>query len=86
MGPPYGPRPPSREHAMSLRVLRPRAPEVRGPAPAAGLPIRWDEIQAGAHLPEVQEFIRQAIARGAIRVMPDPDGGVRIAPTTPPRR
>ena len=41
----------------------------------------WDRLEANAHLEEVQEIIRGEIARGMIRVIPAPDGGVRIIPT-----
>ena len=47
------------------------------PEPAAS---RWDNLQLKAHLPEVQAIIRREIARGEIRVMPAPGGGIRIIP------
>ena len=31
---------------------------------------RWRELESKAHLPEVQELIRQEIQRGTIRVRP----------------
>jgi hypothetical protein len=40
----------------------------------------WEELQARAHLPEVQELIRREIYRGTIRVVPLPDGGLKIIP------
>ena len=39
---------------------------------------RWRELEANAHLPDVQERIRQEILRGTIRVRPKPGGGIRI--------
>ena len=36
-----------------------------------------------AHLPEVQEIIRDEIRKGTIRVRPHPDGGIRIVPLRP---
>ena len=39
---------------------------------------RWEILQAGAHLLEVQEIIRAEISRGTIRVVPAPGGGIRI--------
>lgn len=41
---------------------------------------RWRALQAEAHLPEVQEVIRQEISKGTIRVVPGPGGGIRIIP------
>ena len=41
---------------------------------------RWRDLEANAHLPEVQELIRQEILNGAIRVRPKPGGGIRIVP------
>jgi len=41
---------------------------------------RWRDLEANAHLPEVQEIIRQEILNGTIRVRPKPDGGIRIVP------
>lgn len=40
----------------------------------------WDTLEADAHLEEVQEIIRGEIARGMIRVIAAPDGGIRIIP------
>jgi hypothetical protein len=40
----------------------------------------WEALQAKAHLPEVQAIIRREIARGEIRVVPAPGGGIRIIP------
>jgi hypothetical protein len=40
--------------------------------------MSWDELEANAHRPEVQEFLRREILRGAIRVSVWPDGGIRI--------
>ena len=41
---------------------------------------RWRDLEANAHLPEVQELIRQEILNGTIRVRPKPGGGIRIVP------
>jgi hypothetical protein len=41
---------------------------------------RWRELESTAHLPEVQELIRQKVQRGTIRVRPKPGGGIRILP------
>jgi hypothetical protein len=41
---------------------------------------RWRSLQAEAHSPEAQEVIRQEIFKGTIRVVPGPDGGIRIIP------
>ena len=71
---------------MAAHILRPRSRGGPAPIQAVGPRVRWREIEAGAHLPEVQAFIREEIARGTIRVLPDVNGGVRIAPISPPRR
>jgi len=41
---------------------------------------RWRELESNAHLPEVQQLIRQEILNGTIRVRPKPGGGIRILP------
>ncbi len=41
---------------------------------------RWRDLESNAHLPGVQELIREEIRRGAIRVRPEPGGGIRIVP------
>jgi hypothetical protein len=41
---------------------------------------RWRELESKAHLPDVQELIRQEVQRGTIRVRPKRDGGIRILP------
>jgi hypothetical protein len=43
-------------------------------------PRRWEDLQAQAHLPEIQDLIRKEIFRGTIHVVPTSDGGVRIVP------
>jgi hypothetical protein len=40
----------------------------------------WRDLESHAHLPEVQELIRQEIRNGTIRVRPKPGGGIRIVP------
>jgi hypothetical protein len=40
----------------------------------------WRELEANAHLPEIQELIRQEIQSGTIRVRPNGDGGIRVVP------
>jgi hypothetical protein len=45
---------------------------------------RWRELESNAHLPEVQELIRQEIQKGTIRVRPNPDGSIRIVPVQQP--
>jgi hypothetical protein len=44
----------------------------------------WRDLESNAHLPDVQELIRQEIQNGTIRVRPRPDGGIRIVPVRPP--
>ena len=41
---------------------------------------RWRELESNAHLPDVQELIRQEILNGTIRVCPKRGGGIRILP------
>ena len=41
---------------------------------------RWRELESNAHLPDVQELIRQEILNGTIRVCPKRGGGIRIVP------
>jgi len=43
-------------------------------------PLNWRELQEKAHLPAVQELIREGIVRGDIRVRPAPGGGILIIP------
>jgi hypothetical protein len=45
---------------------------------------RWRERESNAHLPDVQELIRQEILSGTIRVRPKPGGGIRILPVGVP--
>ncbi len=42
--------------------------------------VLWRELESKAHLPEVQELMREEILSGTIRVRPKPDGGIRILP------
>jgi hypothetical protein len=41
---------------------------------------RWRDLESSAHLPDVQESIRQEIQNGTIRVRPRPGGGICIVP------
>jgi hypothetical protein len=41
---------------------------------------RWRDLESEAHLPEVQDIIREEIENGIIRVRPKPGGGIRIEP------
>jgi hypothetical protein len=41
---------------------------------------RWKDLEAKAHLPEVQAIIRREIFRGTIRIAPTPSGAIRIVP------
>jgi hypothetical protein len=41
---------------------------------------RWAAWEARAGEPAVQELIRRSIRRGEIRVVPGPEGGIRIIP------
>ena len=41
---------------------------------------RWRDLASNAHLPDVQELIRQEIQNGTIRVRPKPGGGICIVP------
>ena len=45
---------------------------------------RWRELESNAHLPDVQELIRQEILNGTIRVRPKREGGIRIVPVGMP--
>ena len=47
---------------------------------------RWKALEREAHRPEVQDLIRQEIRNGAIRVVPDLKGGIRIIPTVPEQK
>ena len=38
----------------------------------------WRDLESNAHLPDVQELIRQKILSGMIRVRPKRGGGIRI--------
>jgi hypothetical protein len=42
--------------------------------------ISWRVLEANAHLPEVQEFLRGEIRSHTLRVAVRPDGGVSILP------
>jgi hypothetical protein len=46
----------------------------------------WRDLESHAHLPEVQELIRQEVQQGTIRVRPKPGGGIRIVPVGMPER
>ena len=46
---------------------------------------RWRELESNAHLPEVQELIREEIQSGTIRVRPKRGGGIRIVPVGMPK-
>jgi hypothetical protein len=41
----------------------------------------WGDVEAHAHLPEVQQLIREEIRNGTVRVRTTPDGGIRVMPT-----
>jgi hypothetical protein len=41
----------------------------------------WSELEANAHLPEVQAIIRREIIKGAIRVRATSDDGIGIVST-----
>jgi hypothetical protein len=45
---------------------------------------RWRQLESEAHLPEVQDIIREEIQNGAIRVRPKPEGGICIVPIDTP--
>ena len=45
---------------------------------------RWHDLESNAHLPDVQEVIRQEIQNGTISVRPKPGGGIRIVPVGMP--
>ncbi len=47
---------------------------------------RWRELETTAHLPDVQELIREEILNGTIRVRPKRGGGIRIVPVGIPER
>jgi hypothetical protein len=42
------------------------------------------DLESSAHLPEVQELIREEIQNGTIRVRPKPGGGIQILPVGMP--
>ena len=46
----------------------------------------WRDLESNAHLPDMQELIRQEIQRGTIRVRPKRGGGIRILPVGIPER
>jgi hypothetical protein len=43
--------------------------------------LKW--LEANADQPEVQELIRQEIARRIVRVIPGPSGTIRVIPLRP---
>jgi hypothetical protein len=45
---------------------------------------RWRDLESDAHLPEVQDNIREEIQNGMIRVQPKPGGGICIVPIDMP--
>ena len=47
---------------------------------------RWRELESKAHVPDVQELIRQEILSGTIRVRPKRGGGIRILPVGIPEK
>ncbi len=61
---------------MSLRLNGRPLPS----ASASG--VSWERVQSQAHRPEIQVLIRRAITAGSIRVLPGPDGSLRIIPTS----
>jgi hypothetical protein len=44
----------------------------------------WRDLEANAHLPDVQELIREEIQSGTIRVCPKGESGIRIMPVDMP--
>lgn len=44
----------------------------------------WRDLESNAHLPEVQELIREEIQSGTIRVCPKGKSGIRIMPVDMP--
>ena len=44
----------------------------------------WRDLEANAHLPDVQELIREEIQSGTIRVCPKGKSGIRIMPVDMP--
>src|SRR4051812_36200772 len=44
----------------------------------------WRDLESHAHLPEVQELIRQEVQKGTTRVRANPDGSIRIVPVRQP--
>jgi hypothetical protein len=51
------------------------------PPPPGDERLKW--LEANADRPEAQALIRQAIARGVIRVIPGPGDTIRIIPLRP---
>ena len=56
------------------------APQSTGTRARSGDEADWRDLEAKTHVPEVQEFIRQEVRKGTIRVRPNPDGSIRIVP------
>jgi hypothetical protein len=47
--------------------------------------MRLDELRAWSHLPQVQDQIRQEVAKQTIRIIPAPGGGISIVRNYPPQ-
>jgi hypothetical protein len=48
--------------------------------------LYWGDLETHAHLPKVQQLIREEIRNGTIRVRTKRDGGIRIMPVGEPAR
>lgn len=56
----------------------PEGAEVPAPGRRVSRARRWDEVAGQAHESWAQEELRRGIRSGEIRLVPTPDGGVRI--------